>query len=154
MWTKTKQCLSINQYAPFCHNITESTNAYSNQVCGLHQYSMMTSWNWNIFRVTAPLWVESTGLRWIPLINPMTRSFDVFFDLCLDKRVSKQSRCRRFETPSCPLWRHCNGWAMLDVSYLWLLAVRTVQWERGCQVWDNGDTDWCQPHFSNSTKLY
>ena len=29
--------------------------------------SMMTSSNGNIFRVTSPLWRESTGLRWIPL---------------------------------------------------------------------------------------
>ena len=29
--------------------------------------SMMTSPNWNIFRVTRPLWGESTDHRWIPL---------------------------------------------------------------------------------------
>ena len=28
---------------------------------------MMTSSNWNIFRVTGPLWGESTGHRWLPL---------------------------------------------------------------------------------------
>ena len=38
----------------------------------------------------------------------VTRSFDVFFDLCLNKRLSKQSRRLWFETPSHPLWRHCN----------------------------------------------
>ena len=41
--------------------------------------------------------------------RPMARSFDVFFDLCLNKRLSKQSRCWWFETPSRSLWRHCNG---------------------------------------------
>ena len=41
--------------------------------------------------------------------RPVTRSFDVFFDLCLNKRLSKQSWGWWFETPSCPLWRHCNG---------------------------------------------
>ena len=35
-------------------------------------------------------------------------SFDVFYDLCLNKRLSKQSRHRWFETPSRILWRHCN----------------------------------------------
>ena len=40
--------------------------------------------------------------------RPETRSFDVFFDLCLNKRLSKQSWGWWFETPSCPLWRHCN----------------------------------------------
>ena len=39
---------------------------------------------------------------------PVTQSFDVFFNLCLNKRLSKQSRGWWFETPSRPLWRHCN----------------------------------------------
>ena len=39
---------------------------------------------------------------------PMTWSFDVFFDLCLNKRLSKRSRRRWFETPSLWLWRHSN----------------------------------------------
>ena len=36
------------------------------------------------------------------------RSFDVFFDLRLNKRLSKQSRRLWFETPSCSSWRRCN----------------------------------------------
>ena len=40
--------------------------------------------------------------------RPVTRSFDVFFDLRLNKRLSKQSWGWWFETPSSPLWRHCN----------------------------------------------
>ena len=39
---------------------------------------------------------------------PVTRSFDVFFDLRLNKRLCKQSRRWWFETPSSLLWRHCN----------------------------------------------
>ena len=44
-----------------------------------------------------------------PSQRPVTRSFDVVFDLCLNKRLSKQSWGWWFETPTCPLWRHCNG---------------------------------------------
>ena len=40
--------------------------------------------------------------------RPVTRSFDVFFDLRLNKRLSKQSRSWLFETLSSPLWRHSN----------------------------------------------
>ena len=75
---------------------------------------MMTSSNGNIFRVTGPLCGEFTDHRWIPLTGyfpsqrPVTRSFDVFFDLRLNKRLSKQSRRWWFETPPCSLWRHCN----------------------------------------------
>ena len=39
----------------------------------------------------------------------VVRSFDVFFDLRLNKQLSKQSRRRRFETPSRSLWRHCGA---------------------------------------------
>ena len=35
----------------------------------------MTSLNGNIFRITGPLWGESTGHRWIPSQRPMTWSF-------------------------------------------------------------------------------
>ena len=44
-----------------------------------------------------------------PAQRPVTRSFDVFFDLRLNKRLSKQSWGWWFETPSRPLWRHCNA---------------------------------------------
>ena len=44
-----------------------------------------------------------------PLQRPVTRSFEFFFDLLLNKRLSKQSRRRWFETPSRSLWHHCNG---------------------------------------------
>ena len=43
-----------------------------------------------------------------PIQRPVTRSFDVFFHLCLNKRLSKQSRGWWFETPSHPLWRRFN----------------------------------------------
>ena len=43
-----------------------------------------------------------------PLQRPMTQNFDMFFDLRLNKRLSKQSRRRWFETPLRPLWRYCN----------------------------------------------
>ena len=68
----------------------------------------MTSSNGNIFRVTGHLCGEFTGPRWIPAQRPVTRSFDVFFDLRLNKRFSKQSWGCWFETLSRPLWRHCN----------------------------------------------
>ena len=43
-----------------------------------------------------------------PSQRPVTRSFDVFFDMRLNKRLSKQSIRWWFETPSRPLWHHCN----------------------------------------------
>ena len=43
-----------------------------------------------------------------PAIRPVVRSFGVFCDLRLNKRLSKQSWGWWFETASGSLWRHCN----------------------------------------------
>ena len=43
-----------------------------------------------------------------PAQRPVTHSFDVFFDLRLNKRLSKQSWGWWSEMPSRPLWRHYN----------------------------------------------
>ena len=69
---------------------------------------MMTSSNGNIFRVTGPLCGEFTGPGEFPAQRPVTRSFDVFFDLRPNKRLSKQPWGWWFETPSWALWRQCN----------------------------------------------
>ena len=79
-------------------------------------------------RVTGPLWRKSGGLAMrktmttfsallaicagnsgeFPAQRQVTRNFDVFFDLRLNKRLSKLSQGWWFETPSQSLWRHCN----------------------------------------------
>ena len=43
-----------------------------------------------------------------PTQRPVTRSFDVFFDLRLNKQLNKQSWGWWLETLCRPLWRHCN----------------------------------------------
>ena len=43
-----------------------------------------------------------------PTIRPVTRIFDISFDLRLNKRLSKQSWSWWFETLPCLLWRQCN----------------------------------------------
>ena len=68
----------------------------------------MTSSNGNIFRVTGHLCGEFTGPGEFPTQRPVTRSFDVYFDLRPNKRLSKQSLGWWFETLSPPLWRHRN----------------------------------------------
>ena len=59
---------------------------------------MMTSSNGNIFRVTVPLCGDFTGPGEFPTRRPVTWSFDVFFDLRLNKRLSKQTWGWWFET--------------------------------------------------------
>ena len=57
-----------------------------------------------------------------PAQRPVTRSFDVFFDLRLNKRWRKQSWGWWFETPSWSLWRHCNGMNGMGLS-VWMAFV-------------------------------
>ena len=55
---------------------------------------------------------------------PVTRSFDVFFDLRLNKRFSKPSWGWWFETLSRPLWRHRNGY--MGHSFIWNNGMRLL----------------------------
>ena len=63
-------------------------------ICRVHDDAT----KWKHFRVTGHLCAQ----------RPVTRSFHVFFDLRLNKLLSKQSWGWWFETQSHPLWRHCN----------------------------------------------
>ena len=68
----------------------------------------MTSSNGNIFTG------EFSSQR------PVTRSFDVFFDLRQNKHLSKQSWCW---APSSSLWRHCNGSMITPMPLTWAWRV-------------------------------
>ena len=60
--------------------------------------------------------------------RPVMWSFDVFFDLRLNKRWSKLSEGWWFETPSRPLWRHCNVkwvlYGMYGIFCVWPFPIR------------------------------
>ena len=87
--------------------VSKSTFFILKHICfvqlSIHEFSslvdMITSSNGNIVRVTGPLCGEFTGRRWIPRTQkPVTRSFDVFFHLCLKRQLSKQWRRWWFES--------------------------------------------------------
>ena len=82
-------------------------NSYVSTVNNSGHKFMMTSSNGNIFRVTGHFAGDSPVSGELPAQRPVTRSFDVSFDLGVNKRLSRQS-CWWFETLSLPLWRHCN----------------------------------------------
>ena len=77
---------------------------------------MMMSWKGNIFHVTGLCARNALVTGEFPAQKPVTRSFDVFFDLRLNKPLSKQLWGWWFEMPSHSLWRHCNG---LWIKYAW-----------------------------------
>ena len=99
----------------------------------------MTSSNGNIFRVTGHLCGEFTGLRWIPRTKASDAGFGVFFDLRLNKRLSKQSWGWLLETLSWSLWRQSNGLHILcnilcfdwDICYSMMISTRRVSLATG-----------------------
>ena len=64
-----------------------------------------------------------------PSQRPVTRSFDVFFDLRLYKRLSKQSWAWWFETSSRSLWRRSNAIAIwIRWKFRFTLSSMLTQW--------------------------
>ena len=64
-----------------------------------------------------------------PSQRPVTRSFDVFFDLRRNKRLSKRSWGWWFKTPWHSLWRHCNYIKMqFSVLFDWLISWDFLKW--------------------------
>ena len=80
-------------------------------------YTLWTWWRHQMETIPALLALcvgNSLVTGEFPWQRPVTRSFDVFFDL----HLSKQSRCWWFETPSRSLWCHCN--VIVDHSrFMW-----------------------------------
>ena len=94
----------------------------------VNKHIMMASSNGNIFRVTCPFAGISPVNGEFPSQGPVTRSFDVFFDLRLNKMLSKQLRRRWFETPPRSLWRHCNIrlWGELYITIQLLIMKKNI----------------------------
>ena len=78
-----------------------------------------------------------------PAQRPVTRSFDVFFDLRLNIRLSKRSWGRWFDTPSCQLWRHCNVGMMLACE----ISLEKVH----CRA---SQFSWCVPGWGFYIRLF
>ena len=96
-----RQCVSLS-IGPTGRNVNKfasSYNPFGSTKCMMETFSVLLA----ICAGNSPVTGE------FPAQRPVTQSFDVFFVLCLNKRVNKQSWGWWFETPSHPLWRHCNG---------------------------------------------
>ena len=68
--------------------------------------------------------------------SPVTTVTRSFVGLCLSKRLSKQSWGWWFETPSHPLWRHCNysvsldlNWSFLKILMAHLIKILPRSWQ-------------------------
>ena len=108
-----------NDYSSKCYT---QCNQDIFQCCCFATCTMMTSSNGNIFRVTVPLCGYSPLTGENPSQRPVTRGFDVVFDMRLYKRLSKQSKRWWFETPSRSLLRHCNDW-YVKYAVSWIIQA-------------------------------
>ena len=88
---------------------------------------MMTSSNGNISALLALCAGNSPVSGEFPTQRPVTRSFDVFFDLRPNKRLSKQSWGWWFETLSSPLWRHRNELSSRPCGFARIYTLRPIQ---------------------------
>ena len=64
---------------------------------------------WKLFHFTGLCAGNSPVTGQFPAQRPVTRGFDVFCDLRLNKRLSKQSWGWWCEITTRSLWRHCNA---------------------------------------------
>ena len=93
------------KWRPFCPSLNvliDGTCVRLTQlpVLSFTRWYMMMSCKENIFRVIGLLCGNSPVTGEFPAQRPVMRSFDVFFDLRPNKRLSKQSWGLWFETPS------------------------------------------------------
>ena len=73
-------------------------------------------------------WPFVRGIHRSPMNSPqrpVTRSFDVFFDMRQNERLSKQPWGWGFETPSRPLWRHI----------MWKAPIHRPNWRAMGVMW-------------------
>ena len=93
-----------------------------------HRYSRWRH-QWETFSALLALcaW-NSPVIGEFPAQGPVTRSFNIFFDLCLNKQLSKKSWGWWFETQLHSLWRHSYV-RLTDTgrtrSISWLLMPRS-----------------------------
>ena len=72
-------------------------------------------------------WLFVRGIHRSPVNSPLKgqwRGFDVFFDLRLNKRLSKQWWGWWFKAPSRSLWCHCNEWVTNQVNLYMFWFIR------------------------------
>ena len=116
-WRNITSCIyviigSCNSFSPIRYHAITWTNADFLSV-GIK----MTWWRHQMETFSALLAIcagNSPVTGEVPAQRLVTRSFDVFFDLRLNKRLSKQSWGWWFETLSRPLWRHFNEFCLCE----------------------------------------
>ena len=144
-----------------CYKLLQTCSAVSKIQLHIYRYAtpQATYINTSCWMTISVYWFKSNGwqfhdvIKWKHfliywhLCGEFTdhRNFDVFFDLCLNKRLSKHWWGWWFEKPSCPLWRPLinvvNSWTQFDFRLFALtikpnvLAVAHAVCSENCMRW-------------------
>ena len=86
-----------------------------------------------------------------PSQRPVTRNFDIFFDLRQNKLLSKPSTRRWFETPLRSLWRHCYG--IIVIKFHAHFGDNPLATFKSYSLWFLLSRDSPSPSFPYKTKL-
>ena len=136
--------MSLSRYG---HHIAKNCNKFDCCVANLTHVichnsvwnNMMTSSNGNITALLALCAGYSPVTGEVPSQRPVMRSFDVFCELRLNKRLSKQSWGWWFETPLRSFLRHCNETNIRMPHGQRISIIHSI--ERNCSL--------CGIHFKN-----
>ena len=124
-------------YAQLIHHIVSDWKSCMSPYPNKAVHNMMTSSNVNISALLALCEVNPPVTAGFSSQRPVTLGFNIFFDQRLNKRLSKHSRRRWFETPSRSLWRHCNDPPVIYVCNDHIcradFSLAPSQWETSLQ---------------------
>ena len=161
LWNSQRNCESVNTNVPNTSGLMKDNNSsdtrfQGNKIIQPHKANKIRSgrnvnlpryqdvwWRHKMEAFSALLAIceeNSPVPGGFPAQRPVTRSFDVLIDLCLNKQLSKQSWGWWFETLSHPLWRHCNGfpryenWGIHILILFWLSIIWLVYNDGYCYM--------------------
>ena len=113
-------------YQNFCNHDVKSGSKTSYHIVN---WGCMKSWWRHQMETFSALLALCAGnspvIGEFPSQRPVTRSFDILFDLRLNKRLSKQLWGWWFGTPSRSLWRHGNvrRKSQYEYMYIYILVI-------------------------------
>ena len=140
VWNPQLQYRSMNMLTTLCRfgfvitTVNKHTIVYGTALCPLSYLLALTSlmptwWRHQMETFSALLAIcagNSPVPGEFPTQRPVTRSFDVYFDLRTNKRLSKRSWGWWFETLSWSLWRHYNELHLMVSEILVITSVGLV----------------------------
>ena len=149
LWNWSSTCVTILHFLNY-HHISQNSSKASRHFEAWCRHHMET------FSALLALCAGNSPVTGVfSAQRPVTRSFDVSFELRLNKWLSKQSWGWWFETPTRLLWRHCNASPPLALITTY---VRWATWCKGHRraavycwpTWINNQRQCWQPDHSNT----